>query len=144
MFKFLIITITMMMSGVANAHCKVDKKPEVECVEKKKPEVVTKWRTKIVEKKVPHIVRVPAKQKCCKKPNVTTQRAVTGNQSVIVNIPRQHTRTIIKHRVKVERRTKKINVTKPNRIQFLLGSSKTDPEVKRVNCCDIESKNERV
>jgi hypothetical protein len=110
-----------------------------ECCEvKPKVKYKTKWRTKTVYKtqKVPVKVRVPVKvpvpvkkdEPCCDRGSVT--------QTVNVNTqPPVKERIVERVRIKRKRVIKEVDVTKPNRVQLLLGASKTDQVVTRDDCC---------
>lgn len=99
--------------------------------ENKKTIYKTKWKTKTVKK----FIYVKSKnKKCCKKSN---QVVKTGNQKIIINMPKQKAKT--KTIVKVKYKKVKINKSNLNRVQVFVGQTKTKQEVKEVNCCDIEA-----
>lgn len=123
---------------------KVEKKKKLVCPLKKeepKPKVIykTKWKTKTVEK--PVYIKEKAK-KCCSKNKKSYQRVKTGNQKVIIQMPKQKTKTIIKYRTRVKIKKKVINETSPNRLQLLVGQSKTKQKVEEVDCCALKATRE--
>lgn len=122
----------------------VKKEEKPICILKKKepePKVIykTKWKTKVVEKPV----YIKAKEKkCCSKKKSSYQRVKTGNQKVIIQMPKQKTKTIIKYRTRVKVKKKVINETNPNRLQVLVGQSKTKQKVEEVDCCALKATRE--
>lgn len=136
--KLIILSLSFLLASVAYSHSE-------ECCESKKqePKVIykTKWKTKIVEKPVEKKIYIPIekKQKCCRRTNKTTHQSKTGNQKVIIKMPKQREKVIIKYRTKVKRKKVRVEVSKPNRLQLLIGQSNTKQVVKQENCCDIKS-----
>jgi len=110
----------------------VKKEPCSKPVKKTKP--VVKAPVKVVQKKDP----------CCDAGSDVTSvsKAVTGNQTVNINTAPQQpntVRVIERIQVRTKRVTKEVNVSNPNRIQILLGASKTKLEVEQDNCCNLKA-----
>lgn len=128
----LFISLFMASPALAGGHG--------ECC-KPKPKVVykTQWKTKVVEKKVPVEVRVPVpvrvpvvvkeKDPCCDKGSVT--------QTVNVNTGETKVRERVIERVRIKRKRviREVKVTDPNRLQVLIGASRTGLELEKSGCC---------
>lgn len=145
----LVITLLMMACPALAGDCCKKKKntyqcyileEEQQCPLRKKVVIVpkpetkivykTKWKTHVIEKPVV----VPVEKKS--RPNNSNYSARTGNQQVVIQVPRTRDRIYYK----IKRRTKVVNVTKPNRLQLLVGLSATDHELHKPTCCDLKVK----
>jgi hypothetical protein len=83
-------------------------------------------------------------QKGVKVSNQNINQNRTGNQTVIVNVPKNekpNTRTIIRERVRVKKVEAHTYVYRPNRLQLFLGLSKNKLEIEQQDCCDLSAKN---
>lgn len=141
--KKLLMTILFIFSFNSLGKDKICCIPEKET----KPKVIykTKWKTKVVEKKIPVYKYIPvgkdsnqntnSHQKTQQKTG-NVHKSQTGNQNVVIKMPRERRKKVV---VKRRTRTKKVKVKTPNRLQLLVGRSKTNQTVEEANCCDIEA-----
>lgn len=138
--KHILIIALLLASTTAYADCK--KKDPCE----PKPKVVYKTVT------VKEHVQTPAKADAAAKTTVGTAakalnqakaanqtQASTGHQTITINMPHPE-RTRVVHKTRY--RAKYVNVTNPNRLQLLLGLSKTKLQVEETDCCTFKAKRE--
>jgi hypothetical protein len=142
--------IELLLLASLDSQCQPKKKSTKVCynVEETKPKVVTKivyrdrwrtkwrtkWKTKIVEKKVPVYVKEP----CCDKKG----NSVSQNQKVIIKLDKKTKRRVVKViKYKTKVKYKKVKVNNKNRLQILIGKSKTEQEIIKKNCCDVTGVN---
>jgi hypothetical protein len=135
---FVLISILLSQSAAADTTCYTCAPPPP------KPKVIYKT----IEKQAPCCDkdkgRTDANASAASEASTGSQTATTGNQSVIVNIPKQFpTRIIIRerYRTKIKHEKEIVEVFKPNRLQLLLGLSKTKMEVETDPCgCVLSAK----
>lgn len=83
---------------------------------------------------------------CCDKQQVNSTseskagvKAATGNQTITINMP-QPKQVVYRTHYRDRKVIEKIEVFKPNRLQLLLGLSKTRLEIENDSCCNYYAK----
>lgn len=154
----LITTIALMLStsGLAEQQnqCMQPKKVVKRVVKqvpkpRPAPVIVSKEQVRLVDS-CSGVSGCPVKTPCCgeekqsRSEAYSQQSATTGSQTVNITLPRQESYHQYRLR-EVEERTKvKVKtVYNPNRIQLLLGLSRTKLEVEEENCCQLKASTAR-
>lgn len=132
----LVIMLISLPAYAAENQCKV-----VEPIKAKKRAAVKTMPKKAA---VQPMCSTCEEKKCCEKTTeqtISQSSATTGSQTVTINLPPPQPRVLSLYKERSVEKTKMLY--KPNRLQLLLGLSKTDLDIKDDGCCSVTAKTKR-